>query len=139
MAATSSRCEVLLSIREQGGNDDEAYVELLVHALKCRQLSVTREGRYLLVTCKGDVLAREADACKLVKTRRSDKRVEVFVDRDGARLRYELDAEGCLFSRAEEALLLERACSKATVEQAAEGLGARWKKKSRELPPKLLN
>ena len=36
MAATSSRCEVLLAIREQGGNDDEAYVELLVHALKCR-------------------------------------------------------------------------------------------------------
>ena len=72
-----------------------------------------------------------------MKTRRSDKRVEVFVDRDGARLRYELDAEGCLFSRAEEALLLERACSKATVEQAAEGLGARWKKKSRELPPQI--
>lgn len=137
MAATSSRCEFLVSLRLKNVNDDEAYVELLVHALKQNGLHVMREGRYLLASCKGDVLAREAHACKLVKTRRADGRVEVFVDRDGARLRYELDQDGCLFSRAEEAFLLERACTGATMESAPEGLGARWKKKRQLLPPQI--
>ena len=104
--STPARCELVVVLADDA---DAELVEALVEALNKKGLAARREDAAVVVAGPGATLAREAAARKVLKRRRRDGKMEVFRD-VGNPLRYAPDDEGRVFSRAEEAYLLESAC-----------------------------